>query len=227
MSKGLLLDFEAIAHRADGDPQPLLREIRNLGYEVYRREFLAACEYVMYIDLAQHGYDSAEKFLEAVFKLLDLKPKRTELMSLAPVFVELHAHALYEDVLRALPELAKGRKVAVLASLPAFLVAPVLAPIKAHLAAVVTPKEAKTCPPNPKVYETALVSLKLKAKEVAVVAAHCPDLAAAKPLGVRTVLVRREGEATCPHADFAISSFDELAAALKPTKPEVVAPAPG
>ncbi len=224
MSKGLLVDFDAIARHADGDPQPLLREIRNLGYEVYRREFRAACDYVMYIDFPQQGYDSAEKFLEAVFKVLDLKPKRTELMSLAPVFTELHTYVLHDDVFRTLPELAKGRKVAVLSSLLPFLVTPVIAPIKPHVTAVVTPKEAKATFPHPKVFQTALAAIKLRAKDATVVAAHCADLGAAKRLGVRTVFVRRSGDATCEHADVTIQSFGELDAALRPSpKAEAVA----
>src|SRR3990172_5600839 len=139
VAKGLLLDFESVARPAGGDPLQLLREIQNLGYEVYWREFVGACDYVMYVDSPRKGLDSAERFLETVFEELDQKPTRTEIMSLAPVFAELHRHALYDDVVRALPGLAKGRKVAIVSSLPPFLVAQALEPVKSYILAVAKP----------------------------------------------------------------------------------------
>lgn len=231
MSKGLLIDFEVIARPADGDPGPLLQEIRNLGYEVYHREFQAACDYVLYVGVPQREYDGAERFLEAVFKHFDVKPKRTDLMALAPVFAELHRYTLHDDATRSLPVLAKGRKIAVLSALPRFLVAPVLEPVKAHVAAVVTPKEAKAVPPNPEVLRTAMAAIKLRAKDVAFVSTDCADLAAAKSLELRTVFVGRQGDAACGHAAIAVRSLDELEAALQPApaKSQAVAPpsAPG
>ena len=224
MAKGLLLDFDSIARHADGDPLHLLREIQDLGYEVYRREFLAACDYVMYVDSPRKGLDSAENFLEAVFEELDQKPTKTELMSLAPVLAELHRYTLYDDVARAIPGLAKGRKVAVVSYLPPFSVALALEPVKAHIMAVVTPKEAKAVLPNPTVYRAALTLMKLRARDVLLVSPHCADLAVAKPIGLRPVFVRRQAEASCPHAVATIASIEELEAALRPApKP---APAP-
>src|SRR3970282_705864 len=44
------------------------------------------------------------------------KPKRTELMSLAPLFTEYHRFALWDDAARAIPVLAKGRKLAVVSA---------------------------------------------------------------------------------------------------------------
>ncbi|MGI0150045.1 MAG: hypothetical protein ACREDF_11020 [Thermoplasmata archaeon] len=218
MAKGILLDFESIAHHADGDPLHLLREIQDLGYEVYRREFLAACDYVMYVDSPRKGLDSAERFLEAVFEELGQSPKKTELMSLAPVFEELHRYTLYDDVAPALPGLAKGRKIAVISHLPPFSVAHAIEPVKSHVFAIVTPKEAKAVPPNPTVYRTALTTMKLRAKDVLLVSPHCPDLAVAKPLGLRPVFVRRQSaDASCAHAVAAIHSFLELEVALRPT----------
>ena len=216
MAKGLLLDFESVARPAGGDPLQLLREIQNLGYEVYWREFLAACDYVMYVDSPRKGLDSAERFLETVFEELDQKPTRTEIMSLAPVFAELHRHTLYDDVVRALPGLAKGRKVAIVSSLPPFLVAHALEPVKSHILAVVTPKEAKAVPPNPAVYRAAVTMLKLRPKDILLVSPHCADLAVAKPIGLRPVFIRRQSDASCSHAVATIPSFEELEAALRP-----------
>jgi beta-phosphoglucomutase-like phosphatase (HAD superfamily) len=222
VAKGIILDFESIAHRADGDPLPLVREIEDLGYAVYRREFLAACDYVMYVVSARKGLDSAEHFLEAVFDQLDLKPKKTEIMSMAPVFAELHRYSLDDDVIRALPALAKGRKVAVVSCLPLFSVAHALEPVKSHITAIVTPREAKAVPPNPAVYRAALAAMKLRAKDVLLVSPHCEDLAVAKPLGLRPVFVRRQADASCSHAVATIETFEELEAALRP----LVKPAP-
>lgn len=224
MAKGLLLDFESIAHHADGDPFPLLREIRNLGYEVYRREFLAACDYAMYVDFPRRGLDSAEHFLEAVFEHLDQKPTKTELMSLAPVFAELHRYALYDDVVRSLPTLAKGHKVAVVSCLPPFSFARTLIPIKSLILAVVTPKEVKAVPPNPSVYKAALAALKLRAKDVLLVSPHCADLSEARPLGLHTVFLRRQTDGSCAHAVATIGSFEELEAALRPVAKAAVTP---
>lgn len=216
MAKGLLLDFESVAHHADGDPLPLLREIQNLGYEVHRREFQAACDYVMYVESPRKGLDSAEHFLEAVFDHLEQRPKKTELMSLAPVFAEMYRYALHDDVVRAFPALAKGRKIAVVSCLPPFAVAHALEPVKSHIVVVVTPKEAKAVPPNPAVYKAALAAMKLRAKDVLLVSSHCEDLAVAKPLGLRAVFVRRQSDASCPHAVATVGSFEELEVALRP-----------
>ena len=224
MAKGLLLDFEAIAHHADGDPFPLMREIRNLGYEVYRREFLAACDYAMYVDLPRRGLDSAEHFLEAVFDHLDQKPTKTELMSLAPVFAELYKYALYDDVVRAIPTLAKGHKLGVVSCLPPFSFVNTLDPIKSHILAVVTPKEVKAVPPNPSAYKAALAALKLRARDVVLVSPHCADLLEAKLLGLHPVFVRRHSEASCPHAVATIGSFGELEAAVRPVAKAAPAP---
>jgi beta-phosphoglucomutase-like phosphatase (HAD superfamily) len=215
VAKGLLLDFDAIARHADGDPLPLVREIQNLGYDVHRREFQAACDCVMYLEFPRRGHDSAEKFLEAVFEHLEEKPKKTELMSLAPVFAELHRYALHEDVAPWVPALAKGRKVAVVSCLPSFAVYPTLLPIKEHVAAVVTPKESKATPPNPKVYLAALAALKLKAKDAVLVTAHCADLPFAKAIGLRGIFIPRRGEGACVDAIATLRTFNEVDAALK------------
>jgi FMN phosphatase YigB (HAD superfamily) len=194
----------------------LLREIQNLGYEVYRREFLAACDYVMYVDSPLRGLDSAERFLEAVFEELEQKPTKTELMSLAPAFGDLHRYSLYDDVAPALPGLAKGRKVMVVSYLPPFLVAHALEPVKAHILAVVTPKEAKAVLPNPAVYKAALALMKFRARDVLLVSPECADLGVAKPIGLRPVFIRRHGDALCTHAVATIQSLHELEAALPP-----------
>lgn len=223
VAKGVLLEFESVAHHADGDPIPLLREMQNLGYEVYRREFVAACDYVMYVDASRRGLDSAEHFLEAAFDRLGQKPKKTEIMSLAPVFEELHRYPLYDDVVSALPAIAKGHRIAIVSSLPSFSVARALEPIKSHLTAVVTPREAKAVPPNPTAYRAALVAMKLRAKDVSLVSPHCSDLSVARPLGVRLVFISRQGEAPCSNAHATIRSFEELEPALRaPSKPTLV-----
>jgi len=228
VAKGLLLDFESVARHARGDPLNLLREIQNLGHEVYRREFLAACDYVMYVDSPRKGLDSAERVLEAVFEELEQKPTRTELMSLAPVFEELHRYTVHDDVVRALPGLAKTRKVAVVSCLPPFLVARALEPVKSHIMAIVTPKEAKAVLPNPVAYRAALTMMKLRPKDVLLVSPYCADLAVAKPIGLRPVFVRRHGDASCPQAVATIRSFEELEAleaALGPSAKQSPAPA--
>ena len=227
MAKGILLDFEGtVARRTDGHLEPCLREVRDLGYDVYRPELQAAYDFVLRVELPRKGIDNVEAFVEAVMKHLGHKPKRTELMSLAPLFTEYHRFALFEDAARAIPALAKSHKIAVVSGLPPFLVKPVLEPLKLTFA-VVTPREAKAALPNPKVFRFAAQALALKPKDVAVVSADCEDgLAVPKSLGFPTVFLRRQGEATCAHASSLVKSLDELDAVLKPMPAKVEAPAP-
>ena len=227
MAKGILLDFEGtVARRTDGHLEPCIQEIRRLGYELYRPELQAAYDFVLRVELPRKGIDNVEAFVEAVMKHLGHKPKRTELMSLAPLFTEYHRFALYEDAARAVPALAKSHKVAVVSGLPPFLVKPVLEPLRLSLA-VVTPREAKAALPNPKVFRFAAQALALRVKDVAVVSADCEDgLAVPKSLGFPTVFLRRQGEATCAHASALIKSLDELEAALRPVPAKVDAPVP-
>jgi len=226
VAKGVLLDFEGtVARRTDGHLEPCLDEIRRLGYEMYRPELQAAYDFVLRIDLPRKGIADVEAFVEAVLKHLGHRPKRTELMSLAPLFAEYHRFALYDDAARAVPGLAKSHKVAVVSDLPSFLVKPVLEPLKLSLA-VVTPREAKAGLPDPKVFRAAAQALGLKPRDVAVVSADCEDgLAVPKSLGFRTVFLRRHGDATCPHASSVVKSLDEVEALLKPSPAQAEAPA--
>jgi len=222
--KGILLDFEGtMAHRTDGHLGPVLAEVRNLGYDVYRRELQAAHDYVLHVDVPRRGVDHVEAFAEAVLKTLDLKPKKTELMALAPLFLEYYRFALFEDAERIVPLLARGHKVGVVSGLPGFFVHPVLEPVKSRLAAVVTPKEAKAAMPSPKAFRAAAAALGLRPKDVAVVSADCEDgLAVPKTLGFETVHVDREGNAVCPHAKVMVKSLDSLEAMFKPPVPRAV-----
>ena len=226
MAKAILLDFEGtVARRTDGHLEPCIQELRRLGYEMYRPELQAAYDFVLRVDLPRKGIDNVEAFVESVMKHLGHKPKRTELMSLAPLFTEYHRFALYEDAARAIPALAKSHKLAVVSSLPPFLVKPVLESLKLPLA-VVTPREAKAALPSPKVFRHAAQLVGLKPKDVAVVSADCEDgLAVPKSLGFPTVFLRRQGEATCAHASILVRSLDEVEAVLKPVPAKVEAPA--
>lgn len=224
MAKGILFDLSAIARRSDGDPAPLLKEMRDLGHEVYAPEFRAAHAFVLHLDVPRRGYEGAEQMLEAVFRHLELKPKRTEIMSLAPVFAELHRVELYEDAQRALPKLAKAHRVGVVSALPPGFVKSVLGKVGVPMT-VVTPAEAKSAPPNPKAFRAALAAMKLKAKDVALASASCEDLAVGAPLGLTPVYVRRaKGE--CADAAFAIASLEEFEAVLASNRPEATEKVP-
>lgn len=227
MAKGILLDFEGtVARRTDGHLGPCVHEIRRLGYEMYRPELQAAYDFVLRVELPRKGIEDVEAFVEAVMKHLGHRPKRTELMSLAPLFAEYHRFALYDDAVRAVPSLVKSHKVAVVSALPPFLAKPVLEPLKLPLA-VVTPREAKAALPNPKVFRFAAQALGLKPKDVAVVSADCEDgLAVPKSLGFPTVFLRRHGDEACAHASRLVRSLDEVEAALRPAPAKVEAPAP-
>lgn len=207
-----------------------------MGYEVYRPELQAAHDFVLRVELVRRNYDSAEKVVEAILQHLGLKPTRTELMSLASLFVETHRVSLLDDAARAVPLLSKSYKVAVLSSLPAFLIRPVLEPVKHHVGAIVTPYEAKATLPNPKVFRVAAQALGLKARDVTVVSAECDDgLAVPKSLGFRTAFVRHESVAGCAYATISVPTLEDLEAALKqpgklgePATPQVPAvPASG
>jgi FMN phosphatase YigB (HAD superfamily) len=225
VAKGILLDFEGtVARRTDGHLEPCLREVRDLGYDVYRPELQAAYDFVLRVELPRKGIDNVEAFVEAVMKHLGHKPKRTELMSLAPLFTEYHRFALFEDAARAIPALAKSYKIVVVSSLPPFLVKPVLEPLKLSLA-VVTPREAKAALPNPKVFRFAAQALALKPKDVTVVSCDCEDgLVVPGSLGFRTLFLRRQGSATCPHASATVVSLDAVEAALQPPPVKVEVP---
>jgi 2-haloacid dehalogenase len=77
--------------------------------------------------------------------------------------------------------------------------------------------------PDPEVYLTAASLLGLELSQVLMVAAHPPDLAAARGVGFRTAFVQRTLEhgaaraadaPTDPDADISISDFAELASHL-------------
>ena len=227
MAKGILFDFDGtVAHHSNGRLEPFLQEVRNLGYDVYRPELQAAHDFVLCVELPRKGYEGPEAVLEAVLKQLGLKPKRTELMALAPVFAELHRFRLYEDAARAVPALAKSHRIGIVSGLPSFLVKPAIAPLNVNVA-LITPKEAKAAMPSPKCFQAAMQALAVKPKDVTVVSADCEDgLSVPKSLGLRTVFLRRQGDASCLHATATISSLDELEAVLKPLPPKASAPPP-
>lgn len=228
MTKGLLLDLDAIASEPRGRIAPFLEEVRALGHEVHLRPFRAACDYVLHVDGPTKNFEGAERLLQAVLERLDLKPKRTELMALAPTFAEIHRPTLADEATRALPALAEAHRIAVLTYLPSFLVLPALEPVKPHLAALVTAREAKAPVPSPKAFRAGVAALRMKAKDVAFVSPHCDDLAIAKPLGLRTVLLRRYGDADCATAAATVPSLGDIEAALAAANPaaETTRPAP-
>jgi len=227
VAKGILLDFlGTVARPAGGDLGAVLREVRNLGYEVYGPELQAAHEFVLRVEFPEKGYAGAEAFVEAVLKHLGHRPKRTELMSLAPLLAEYHHFALYEDAERVIPRLAKSWKVGVLSDLPWFVLSPVLEPFKGALA-VITPKEAKAAPPHPEAFRAGAHTLGLRPKDITVVSAdHEDGLGVPKGLGFPTVHVRRAGRPPCPHAEVTIASLDELEGVLKSSPPKTSPSAP-
>ena len=75
---------------------------------------------------------------------------------------------------------------------------------------------ARAYKPQPEVYLRSVHALGLEASEVAMVAAHNDDLAAAADLGLRTVFVTRPGEDDGPQPGHDVDAWDfiELAEAL-------------
>ena len=221
MAQGLLLDFlGTIARPSGAGLGPVLREVRNLGYEVYEPELQASCDFVLRVEFPGEGYAGPEAFVEAVMEHLGHRPKRTELMSLAPLLAEYYGFTLYEDAERAVPGLLKSRKVAVLTGFPSFALKPVLEPFKGALA-VITPKEAKAAPPHAKTFRAGAQALGLRSRDITVVSADHEDwLAVPKGIGFRTVHVRRAGSPPCLYATVEIPSLVELEDVLKPPPPK-------
>ena len=222
MAKGILFDFEGtVARRAEGRLRPCVQEMRNLGYEVFRPELQAAYDFVLRVEFPRKGHENVEAFVESVMRHLGHRPKRTELMALAPLFAEYHRFAPYEDAARAIHALVLSHKVGIVSALPPFLVRPTLESLKAD-ARIVTPKEAGAAFPSPKAFRAAAQALGMRPKDVAVVSADCEDgLAVPKSLGFRTVYLRRQGSVSCAHAAIAIKSLDELETVLKPAAVKV------
>ena len=204
---GSLVDWEAGVRGFIGEllARPYISEVARPSADEWmarwqrvRRQMLKP--YRPWRDLLQRSYD-------ATMQLFSLEAFVDDGPALARRVAALEPRAEAAAVLR---KLARRYRLAIVANPDREALAEALGRLQAPFSSVVTAEDVKAYKPDPKLFALALERLGLPAAEVTHVAASADeDLAPARALGLRTVLVGATGD-----ADLVVPSLTELAGVL-------------
>jgi len=174
------------------------------GYEVYPQTFMAAWQFVAFIDYPKHGYKGYHSFLKRLLWRIRVKVDKETLDGLAKLYERSHFE-LYPDALEAVKKTKEhGLKTAIVTTIARFKFQKALQPILPCLDTVVTGYEAGCEKSNPKMFKRTLEILNVRPSEAVMIGDDVPiDVLIPKELGMHTVLLDREhkmDEAACSDA---------------------------
>jgi putative hydrolase of the HAD superfamily len=163
-------------------------------YEVSPQQLGAATAFVAFIDYPKHGYRNWRNFLSRVFWRVGTKIDEETLSRIVRLY-QSRPYRLYPDATDAVINAKKsGLKTAIITTGTKFIAEDAIRPIGEHFDLIMTGFEAGCDKSNPKMYLKALEILRIKPQEAVMVGDDFQlDFLIPKRLGIRTVLLDREG----------------------------------
>jgi len=208
---GTLLTGDIYVHVEDKD-EGLSRLLRENGYDVYYQEVWAARQLVMFIDYPKGRANTPKTFYSKVLERLEIPADSKLAEALAMKAAKLEKVRLFQDVVPTINALkSRGIKTAILTTIPSWRFKHILDANSIEIDFICTAKEAKAVKPHPKIYQTVLKKLQVKPNEALMVGDDPKtDVIPPKKLGMKAVMLCREGKKTVEEADQVIASLTEL-----------------
>jgi len=208
---GTLLTGDIYLNVEDKD-EVLSRVLREAGHDVYYQEVWAARQLVMFIDYPRDRANTPKEFYAKVLERLEISTDSKLAETLAQKAAELESVGLYPDVVPTISALKARRiKTAILTTIPSWRFKHILEANSVKIDFICTAKEAKAVKPNPKIYQTVLKKLQVKPNEALMVGDDPrTDVIPAKKIGMKAVMLCREGKKKVEEAFQVIASLTEL-----------------
>lgn len=216
MIKAVIFDLYGTIMTSQQGPESkdeaLSRILREAGHGVYFQEVWAARQFVGFVDYTRGRADTPQQYYEKVLERLEIPPDPALIDRLVTKDSEIEENLLYPDVAPTIKVLkARDVKTAIVTTIATWRFKPLLEQNNVHIDFVCTAREANAVKPDPRIYTTVLDKFGVSAEETMMVGDDPKtDIEPAKGLGMRTVLINREGRTQYPDADEVISSLTEL-----------------
>jgi len=213
---GTLLTGDIYINVEDKD-EGLSRVLREAGHEVYYQEVWAARQLVMFIDYPKGRANTPKEFYAKVLERLEISTDSKLAETLTQKAAELESVRLYPDVVPTISALKARRiKTAILTTIPSWRFKHIFETNSVKIDFICTAKEAKAVKPNPKIYQTVLEKLQIKPNEALMVGDDPKtDVIPAKKMGMKAIMLCREGKKMVEEADYVIASLTELLNIIK------------
>ena len=191
------------------------------GYEVYPQEFQAAWSFVSMVDYTRYGCRSFQEFIRRVLHRLEVEVDDETLDGLTRLYEDRHTYELHADALSAITQVKKlGMKTAIVTTIARFRFERILQDVGSYIDVVMDGYEARCEKSNPKMYKEVLRRLDVAPSEAVVVGDDVElEVILPKKLGMKTILLDREGKkrSNIPHA--VVSSLNDVVKVVSSWQP--------
>lgn len=180
------------------------------GYEVSPQQLKAAWGFVSFIDYPKYGYRNWHTFLSRIFWRLKFRVDKETLDTIVKL-LESKPYQLHPDAAEAVIKAKKnGFKTAIVTTIAYFKFKKAIQPIRKYFDFVMTGYEAGCDKSNSKMYRKVLEILKVKPYETIMVGDDIKlDVLLPKRLGIKAVLLDRDGNMKCQDADVVVNNLRE------------------
>jgi HAD superfamily hydrolase (TIGR01549 family) len=163
------------------------------GYEVYPQTYMAAWQFVAFIDYPKHGYKNYHSFLKRLLWRTKINVDKETLDRLAKLY-EKSQFELYPDATEAVKKTKEHKlKTAIVTTIARFKFQKALQPILPYLDTIITGYEARCEKSNPKIFKRTLEILNVRPSETVMIGDDIPiDILIPKKLGIHTILLDRK-----------------------------------
>jgi len=165
------------------------------GYEVSPQQLRAAWSFVSFVDYLKYGYKSWRPFFSRILWRLKVNVDENTLDTIARL-LESKPYQLYPDAAEAVVEAKKsGLKTAIVTTIALFQFEEAIQPISKCVDFVMTGYEAGCDKSNPRMYRRVLEVLGVEPQDAVMIGDDMQlDILLPRKLGIRTVLLDREGK---------------------------------
>lgn len=163
------------------------------GYEIYPQSWDAASHFVGMVDYPKYGYSNRQAFLRQVLNRLDTEISHETMRELAQLYDRRNSYSLFSDAAPAVKKAKRlGLKTAVVTTIPDFVFASAIEPIKDYFDTVMTGCRARCEKSNPLMYKRTLIELRVRPDQTVMIGDELlVDIRIPKRLGIRTILLDR------------------------------------
>jgi FMN phosphatase YigB (HAD superfamily) len=163
------------------------------GCKIYPQSWDAASHYVGMLDYPKNGYANRQAFLRQVLNRLDTKIDNNVLEELAELCNSRNSYSLFPDSAPAVRKAKQfGSKTAIVTTIPDFVFASAIEPIKDCFDTVMTGYKAGCEKSNPLMYKKTLKELNARPCQAGMIGDEpLVDIKTPKKLGMHTILLDR------------------------------------
>lgn len=172
------------------------------GYEIFPQSWDAASHFVGMVDYPKNGYFNRLSFLKQTLNRLEMEVGDDTLAKLASLYDNRNKYCLFSDAISAVKKAKELElKTAIVTTIPRFVFASAIEPIKDYFDVIMTGYEAGCEKSNPVMYKKTLESVKVRPDQAVMIGDELlVDVKIPKKLGMKAILLDRSRDQTKPCA---------------------------